>query len=99
MANGAAIAANTPSHVANSAAIYANGAFIRANNSLNANNGGTVTANVIINANLQAANVTTNTYIQFGDGTRQYTANAGSGGSGGGSLSRLFGGHSIYILL
>jgi hypothetical protein len=82
LANGAAIAANTPSHVANSAAIYANGAFIRANNSLNANNGGTVTANVIINANLQAANVTTNTYIQFGDGTKQYTANAGSGGGG-----------------
>jgi hypothetical protein len=68
--------------IANSAAIYANGAFTRANNSLSTNNGGTVTANVVIDANLQVANVTTNTYIQFGDGTRQYTANAGSGGGG-----------------
>jgi hypothetical protein len=31
VANSAAIAANTPSHVANSAAIYANGAFVAAN--------------------------------------------------------------------
>ncbi len=54
----------------------ANAAFIRANNSLNANLGGTVTANVVINANLQVANVATNTYIQFGDGTRQFTANS-----------------------
>jgi hypothetical protein len=76
--NTISIYANTPSHVANSAALYANGAFTRANNSLSTNNGGTVTANVIINANLQVANATTNTYIQFGDGTRQYTANAGA---------------------
>ncbi len=87
LANGNAVAANTPSHVANSAALYANAAFIRANNSLSANAGGTVTANVVINANLQVANVTTNTYIQFGDGTRQYTANAGSGGGGGGNTA------------
>ena len=65
---------------ANSAGVYANGAFARANNSLNANTGGTVTANVTISANLTAANVATQTYIQFGDGTKQFTANAGSGG-------------------
>jgi len=63
-------------NTANAAFIQANAAFIRANNSLDANNGGTVTANVVINANLQIANVTTNTYIQFPDGTRQFTANA-----------------------
>ena len=67
---------------ANSAGVYANGAFARANNSLNANTGGTVTANVTISANLTAANVATQTYIQFGDGTKQFTANAGSGGGG-----------------
>ena len=57
-------------------------AFIRANNSINANTGGTITGNVIISANLTASNVTTQTYIQFGDGTKQYTANAGTGGGG-----------------
>ena len=62
---------------------YANSAFTRANNSLNSNTGGTVTANVTISANLTASNVATQTYIQFGDGTKQYTANAGSGGGGG----------------
>jgi hypothetical protein len=46
-------------------------------------------ANVQLNsyslfANTVNANtVITKTYIQFGDGTRQYTANAGSGGGGG----------------
>ena len=67
---------------ANSAGVYANGAFARANNSLNANTGGTVTANVTISANLTASNVATQTYIQFGDGSKQFTANAGSGGGG-----------------
>jgi len=69
---------------ANSSFVHANAAFIRANNSLNANNGGTISANVTINANLTAANVSTQTYIQFGDGTKQYTANAGTGGGGSG---------------
>jgi len=55
-------------------------AFTRANNSINANTGGTITGNVIISANLTASNVATQTYIQFGDGSRQFTANAGSGG-------------------
>ena len=32
--------------------------------------------------NLTASNVATQTYIQFGDGTKQYTANAGTGGGG-----------------
>ena len=65
---------------ANSAGVYANGAFNRANNSLNANTGGIVAANVTISANLTASNIATQTYIQFGDGTKQFTANAGSGG-------------------
>jgi len=68
---------------ANSAGVYANGAFARANNSLNANTGGEVTANITISANLTASNVATQTYIQFGDGSKQYTANAGSGASSG----------------
>jgi hypothetical protein len=51
-----------------------NDAFVRANNSLNANTGGEVTANVTISANLTASNVATQTYIQFGDGTKQFTA-------------------------
>jgi hypothetical protein len=87
--------ANTPSHVANSAASYANSAFTRANNSLDANNGGTVTGTItatsfittgsfgnILGANtIYANNFVANTgFIQFSDGTRQFTANAGSGG-------------------
>jgi hypothetical protein len=66
---------------------YANSAFTRANNSINANTGGTITGNVTISANLTASNVATQTYIQFGDGTKQYTANSGSGG---GSTSNSF---------
>ena len=96
-ANTAAVAANTPSHVANSAASYANSAFARANNSLDANNGGTVTGTItatsfittgsygnILGANtIYANNFVANTgFIQFADGSKQYTANAGSGGGG-----------------
>jgi hypothetical protein len=84
-ANAAFLQANTPSNVANSASVYANGAFTRANNSLNANTGGTITANVIISANLTASNIATQTYIQFADGSKQYTANAGSGGGASGN--------------
>ena len=61
---------------ADSAETYANSAFVRANNALNANNGGTITGNVVISANLTASNVASQTYIQFGDGTKQYTANS-----------------------
>jgi len=93
-ANTAAIAANTPSFIANSAALYANAAFTRANNSLDANNGGTVTGTItatsfittgsfgnILGANtIYANNFVANTgFIQFADGSKQFTANAGSG--------------------
>ena len=45
--------------------------------------GDTFTGNVTVSANVTAANIATQSFIQFGDGTRQYTANAGSGGGGG----------------
>jgi hypothetical protein len=94
-ANTAAVAANTPSFTANSAASYANSAFARANNSLDANNGGTVIGTItatsfittgsfgnILGANtIYANNFVANTgFIQFADGSKQFTANAGSGG-------------------
>jgi hypothetical protein len=97
-ANTAGTAANTPSAIANSAALYANAAFTRANNSLDANNGGTVTGTITATSfittgsfgNIQGANtiyannfVANTGYIQFADGSKQYTANAGSGGGGG----------------
>jgi hypothetical protein len=94
-ANAAFLKANTPDYVANSAALYANAAFTRANNSLDANNGGTVTGTITATSfitsgsfgNIQGANtiyannIVANSggYIQFGDGSKQYTANAGSG--------------------
>jgi hypothetical protein len=89
--------ANTPSATANSAALYANAAFTRANNSLDANNGGTVTGTITATSfittgsfgNIQGANtiyannfVANTGFIQFADGSKQYTANAGSGGGG-----------------
>ena len=89
-ANTAAVAANTPSSTANSA-------FARANNSLDANNGGTVTGTITATSfittgsfgNIQGANtvyannfVANTGFIQFSDGSKQYTANAGSGGGG-----------------
>jgi hypothetical protein len=69
-------------------------AFTRANNSLNANTGGTVTGDltigtgtggVIAGANVIYSNVfvaNSGGYVQFADGSRQFTANAGSGGGG-----------------
>jgi hypothetical protein len=94
-ANSAFLKANTPDYVANSAASYANSAFVRANNSLDANNGGTVTGTITANSfittgsfgNIQGANAiyantfiaNTGGYIQFADGSKQFTANAGSG--------------------
>jgi hypothetical protein len=94
-ANSAFLRANTPSATANSAASYANAAFTRANNSLDANNGGTVTGTITATSfittgsfgNIQGANtiyannfVANTGFIQFSDGSKQYTANAGSGG-------------------
>ena len=94
-ANSAFLRANTPSATANSAALYANAAFTRANNSLDANNGGTVTGTITATSfittgsfgNIQGANtiyannfVANTGFIQFADGSKQYTANAGSGG-------------------
>jgi len=73
----------------------ANAAFTRANNSLNANTGGIVSGSItatsfittggnITGANtVYANNFVANTgFIQFSDGSKQYTANAGSGGGG-----------------
>jgi len=94
VANSASIYANGAFAAANSAGSYANGAFARANNSLNANTGGTVTGDltigtgtggVIAGANVIYSNVfvaNSGGYVQFADGSRQFTANAGSGGGG-----------------
>ena len=38
------------------------------------------TTGLLQTTNLTASNVTTQTFVQFGDGTKQYTANAGGGG-------------------
>jgi hypothetical protein len=103
-ANSAFLRANTPSATANSAALYANAAFTRANNSLDANNGGTVTGTITATSfittgsfgNIQGANtiyannfVANTGFIQFADGSKQYTANAGSGGGGGNSFGQV----------
>ena len=79
-------------------------AFTRANNSLDANNGGTVTGTItatsfitsgsfgdITGANtIYANNFIANTgIIQFSDGTKQYTANAGSGGGSSNSFATI----------
>jgi len=95
-ANSAFSVANSASGAA-SAGSYANSAFARANNSLDANNGGTVTGTITANSfittgsfgNIQGANtiyannfVANTGFIQFADGSKQFTANAGSGGGG-----------------
>ena len=90
-------AANSAGNYANAAFIQANAAYTRANNSLNANTGGIVTGTITADSfittgsygNIQGANlIYANTfiansggYIQFADGTKQYTANSGSGGA------------------
>ena len=89
-ANSSFLRANTPTHVANSAASYANGAFTRANNSINANTGGTITGSltigtgvggIIAGANVIYSNVfvaNSGGYVQFADGSKQFTANTGA---------------------
>ena len=95
----AATATNTTQNNSITAAFAtANAAFTRANNSLDANNGGTVTGTITATSfitsgsygNIQGANtvyannfVANTGFIQFSDGSKQYTANAGSGGGGG----------------
>jgi hypothetical protein len=90
------LATNTTQNTNITAAFsQANAAYTRANNSLNANTGGTVTGDItatsfittgafgnITGANtVYANNFVANTgFIQFSDGSKQYTANAGSGG-------------------
>ena len=65
------------------------------NQEIQFNDSGTLGANsqLTFNKSLPALNVggvsLTNTYIQFGDGTRQYTANAGTSGGGGGTNAAI----------
>ena len=89
------LATNTTQNTNITAAFsQANAAYTRANNSLNANTGGTVTGDItatsfittgafgnITGANtVYANNFVANTgFIQFSDGSKQYTANAGGG--------------------
>jgi hypothetical protein len=82
VANSAFSQANLAYGVANSAFAQANLAFDKANSSLSSS-GGTISGDLIItgNANVAGAFIT-NTYIQFADGSKQYVANAGSGGGG-----------------
>jgi hypothetical protein len=82
VANSAFSQANLAYGVANSAFAQANLAFNKANSSLSSS-GGTISGDLIItgNANVAGAFIT-NTYIQFADGSKQYVANAGSGGGG-----------------
>jgi hypothetical protein len=48
------------------------------------------TTGVFSTSNVTSESIATNTYIQFSDGTKQYTANAGTGGGGGTSISVTF---------
>ena len=91
------LATNTTQNTNITAAFsQANAAYTRANNSLNANTGGTVTGDItatsfittgafgnITGANtVYANNFVANTgFIQFSDGSKQFTANAGSSGA------------------
>jgi len=104
-ANSATATDTTQNNSITAAFNTANAAFVRANNSLDANNGGTVTGTItatsfitsgsfgnITGANtIYANNFVANTgYIQFADGSKQYTANAGSGGSSGNAFGVIY---------
>ena len=100
------LATNTTQNTNITAAFsQANAAYTRANNSLNANTGGTVTGDItatsfittgafgnITGANtVYANNFVANTgFIQFSDGSKQYTANAGSGTTGANSFGVIY---------
>lgn len=75
--------ANVSLNVANSAFDQANLAFYQANTKLSSS-GGTITGDLYVTGNVNTAlAIVTNKYIEFYDGSKQYTANAGSGGGGG----------------
>jgi len=97
-ANAAFLAANAATATDTTQNNSITAAFVRANNSLDANNGGTVTGTITANSfittgsygnitganTIYANNFVANTgFIQFADGSKQFTANAGSGGGGG----------------
>jgi hypothetical protein len=100
------LATNTTQNTNITAAFsQANAAYTRANNSLNANTGGTVTGDItatsfittgafgnITGANtVYANNFVANTgFIQFSDGSKQFTANAGSGTTGANSFGVIY---------
>ena len=100
-ANGAFAAANAATATDTTQNNSITAAFTRANNSLDANNGGTVTGTItansftttgsILGANtIYANNFVANTgFIQFADGSKQYTANAGSGGGSSNSFATI----------
>ncbi len=71
------------SDVANSAFTQANLAFDKANSSLSSS-GGIITGDLEVTGNINVSSaLILNEFIQFADGTKQYTANAGAGGGGG----------------
>jgi hypothetical protein len=73
----------TSLNAANSAFEQANLAFDTANNKLDSS-GGTISGDLYITGNANVLNaLITNQYLQFADGTKQYTANAAAGGGGG----------------
>jgi hypothetical protein len=51
------------------------------------------TTGVLSTSNVTSDSIATRSYIQFRDGTRQYTANAGEGGGGGTSITVTFDEH------
>lgn len=88
VANNAFHQANLAFNKANSSNTLAQNAYDEANTKLSSS-GGTITGDIHVNGNISATlAIVTNQYIQFSDGTKQYTANAGTGG-GGGSLPFL----------
>lgn len=69
------------SNVANNAFAQANLAYAAANSSLSSS-GGIISGDLNVTGIITGNTFITNTYIQFADGSKQYVANAGSGGGG-----------------